>query len=73
MINEILQFSRKRSKVVGNIGNVAIEAVMTDRIKSTYEQSEYFVLEISSYQLFTTRLFKPYIAILLNITPDHIN
>lgn len=37
------------------------------------EQYEYFVLEISSFQLDDIETFKPYISILLNITPDHLD
>ncbi len=34
---------------------------------------DYFVLEISSFQLDDTYTFKPHIAILTNITPDHLD
>lgn len=34
---------------------------------------EYFVLEVSSFQLDDTSTFRPDIAILLNITPDHLD
>ena len=37
------------------------------------EQYDYFVLEISSFQLDDIETFKPYISILLNITPDHLD
>jgi UDP-N-acetylmuramoylalanine--D-glutamate ligase len=33
---------------------------------------EYLVLEVSSYQLETTRSFRPWIATVLNVTPDHL-
>ncbi len=33
---------------------------------------EYIVLEVSSYQLETARTFRPWIATVLNITPDHL-
>lgn len=36
-------------------------------------QSDYMVLEVSSFQLDDIDQFKPYIAILLNITPDHLD
>lgn len=32
----------------------------------------YLVVEVSSYQLETIRLFRPWIAAVLNVTPDHI-
>ena len=37
------------------------------------ENFDYFVLEISSFQLDDIETFKPYISILLNITPDHLD
>ena len=33
---------------------------------------EYIVLEVSSYQLETARRFRPHIAAVLNVTPDHL-
>ncbi len=37
------------------------------------EKFDWYVLEISSYQLDGTETFKPEIGILLNITPDHLD
>lgn len=37
------------------------------------EVYDYFVLELSSFQLDGIRKFKPDVAILLNITPDHLD
>jgi UDP-N-acetylmuramoylalanine--D-glutamate ligase len=39
----------------------------------TEENPDYAVLEISSFQLDNIKSFKPYISILLNITPDHLD
>lgn len=50
----------------GNIGKSFAEMVVND-------EYEYYVLEISSFQLDDVVSFKPYIAILLNITPDHLD
>lgn len=35
-------------------------------------QPEYIVIEVSSYQLETARSFRPWIAAVLNVTPDHL-
>ena len=48
----------------GNIGKSFAQLVAED-------PHEYYVIEISSFQLDDIRFFKPYIAIILNITPDH--
>lgn len=52
---------------VGNIGSPAIEAV------GASDESTIFVAEVSSFQLHAVEAFKPRVAALLNITPDHIN
>ncbi len=53
--------------VAGNIGLPVISQI--DRA----DQAEVMVVEVSSFQLETTMHFRPYIAILLNITPDHLD
>lgn len=52
--------------VAGNIGKSFAQMVAED-------DKEYYVLEISSFQLDGITSFKPHIAILLNITPDHLD
>lgn len=51
---------------VGNIGDPCIEAVAAGR-------TDVYVAEVSSYQLASTALFAPNVAVLLNITPDHLH
>ena len=51
---------------VGNIGDVCLDAVVAGRTRV-------YVAEVSSYQLYSTRLFAPDVAVMLNITPDHIH
>ncbi|MFC1478240.1 Mur ligase family protein [Candidatus Margulisiibacteriota bacterium] len=48
----------------GNIGKPLISFVGDD--------NEYIACEVSSYQLETSPTFKPYIAVLLNLTEDHL-
>lgn len=50
----------------GNIGQSFAYQVAT-------ENFDYYVLEVSSFQLDDTHDFQPDIAILLNITPDHLD
>lgn len=52
--------------LVGNIGISYARQVAT-------EPADYYVIEISSFQLDDIRDFKPDVAILLNITPDHLD
>ena len=51
----------------GNIGKSFAKSVAEDNF-------DYYVLEVSSFQLDDIKTdFKPYVAILLNITPDHLD
>ena len=53
--------------VAGNIG-LAFSEIALD-----VEESEFVSLEVSSFQLELIELFKPKVAMILNITPDHLN
>ncbi len=53
--------------VVGNIGNPYTQAALDT------EDNSITVAEISSFQLETIDRFKPKVAAILNITPDHMN
>jgi UDP-N-acetylmuramoylalanine--D-glutamate ligase len=52
--------------LAGNIGESLAEKVLED-------QYEYFVVELSSFQLDNMYKFKAHVAVLLNITPDHLD
>jgi UDP-N-acetylmuramoylalanine--D-glutamate ligase len=67
LIGEILAKSGKKTLVGGNIGTPVISLVA----KSTPES--YMVLEVSSFQLETIQQFRPWISVVLNITPDHLD
>lgn len=54
---------------VGLAGNVG-ESFAQKVIANSYD---YYVLEVSSFQLDGCFLFKPYISAILNITPDHLD
>ena len=62
----ILRNAGLRVQAVGNIGTTCIEAVSSGKFDT-------YVVELSSYQLASTILFKPNVAVLLNISPDHID
>jgi len=53
--------------VGGNIGTPAISLV--DRAKA----DAVVVLEVSSFQLETVQTFRPRVAVVLNVTPDHLD
>lgn len=55
------------ARAVGNIGVPTIEAVETG------DEGQILVAEVSSFQLALTEAFHPRVAVLLNITPDHVD
>jgi UDP-N-acetylmuramoylalanine--D-glutamate ligase len=67
LTGEVLAKGGLTVNVGGNIGTPAITFV--DR--ST--DSTYNVLEISSFQLETIETFRPFIAVVVNVTPDHLD
>ena len=52
--------------VVGNIGNSFARQVAEN-------DTDYYVVEISSFHLDHVDRFKPHVSVLLNITPDHMD
>lgn len=65
LMAHVLQCCGFPAAAVGNIGDTCLEAVEKGTVG-------YYVAEVSSYQLASTRYFAPDAVILLNITPDHI-
>ena len=67
LVGEIFKAAGRKTSVVGNIGNpVVTEAVNADR-------DAWMVTEVSSFQLETTKDFRPEVSAILNLTPDHLN
>ncbi|MFH1684176.1 MAG: UDP-N-acetylmuramoyl-L-alanine--D-glutamate ligase [Candidatus Margulisiibacteriota bacterium] len=64
LIGELLKAGGKKVAVAGNIGAPLVEVDDSDL--------DYIVAEISSYQLETISEFKPWISVILNIQPDHL-
>ena len=63
---ELLRAGGLKAETVGNIGTI-----VTGELASR-DESTWFVAELSSFHLATTRLLHPRVACLLNITPDHV-
>jgi UDP-N-acetylmuramoylalanine--D-glutamate ligase len=57
----------------GNIGNALTEEVHTALGGSRDLQVDHIVAEISSFQLEEIQEFRPHIAAILNISPDHLD
>ena len=67
LLGEILEKAGVPTLVGGNIG-VPVVALIDEATDETWS-----VLEVSSFQLESTELFHPNIAVILNITPDHLD
>ena len=67
LVGEILRAGERKTLVGGNIGRPAISLV------GEATPDTVIVLEVSSFQLETIRTFRPRIAIVLNVTADHLD
>lgn len=67
LTGELLSASGIPTLVGGNIG-----VPVVDLIDQSADET-WSVLEVSSFQLESTKLFHPQIAVILNITPDHLD
>lgn len=66
LVHHILKKAGYKVALAGNVGPSFARTVLTSSF-------DYCVLELSSFQLDGCYTFKPNIAVLLNITPDHLD
>ena len=67
LLGEMLKKSGKKTFVGGNIGNALIDYIDSN------QKADCLVVELSSFQLDTIEHFRPAVAVLLNITDDHMD
>jgi UDP-N-acetylmuramoylalanine--D-glutamate ligase len=67
LCGEIFRAAHAKTLVGGNIGVPVISLV------DKSDSDSWSVIEVSSFQLETTQTFHPNIAVILNITPDHLD
>jgi UDP-N-acetylmuramoylalanine--D-glutamate ligase len=67
LCGEILKAASLPTLVGGNIG-VPVVGLIDESTDDSWS-----VLEVSSFQLESTQQFRPHIAVILNITPDHLD
>lgn len=67
LLGELFQNAGKRTFVAGNIG-LPLSAIALDS-----REEDFIIIEVSSFQLETVDTFRPDAAVLLNLTPDHLN
>ncbi|UPK69310.1 UDP-N-acetylmuramoyl-L-alanine--D-glutamate ligase [Chitinophaga filiformis] len=63
---DIFERAGLKAAMVGNIGLSYARQVAT-------APADYYIVEVSSFQLDDIKEFKPNVAVLLNITPDHLD
>ena len=66
LVGAMAQFARRDVRVGGNLGTPALELMFLS-------EPDLYVLERSSFQLETTRSLAPAAAVVLNISPDHMD
>lgn len=68
LLGKIFKKQYKKTYVAGNIGLgiLSLEKELDDK-------ESIFIVEASSFQLYNTEQFKPKVALITNITPDHLN
>ena len=62
----LMKSAGEKVALAGNVGESLARKVAADNF-------DWYVVEVSSYQLDGTKTFRPHIGILLNITPDHLD
>jgi UDP-N-acetylmuramoylalanine--D-glutamate ligase len=67
LLGEMLINSGKKTFIGGNIGNPLIGYI------DSQKKADCLVIELSSFQLDTIQHFRPDVAVLLNITDDHMD
>lgn len=67
LTGELLRDAGLKVQVGGNIGKALISMIETSR------DDGWTVAELSSFQLETIRTFRPSIAVVLNVTPNHMD
>ena len=67
LLGHLFETAGRPARVLGNIG-VAVTSVVGE-----LAPEEELVVEVSSFQLEDTHLFRPAVGVFLNLTPDHLD
>ena len=68
LVGEMAKAAGLTVSVGGNLGTPAL-----DLLGGAQERADFYVLELSSFQLETTHSLNAYAAVVLNISPDHMD
>ncbi|MGH7566234.1 MAG: UDP-N-acetylmuramoyl-L-alanine--D-glutamate ligase [Gemmatimonadota bacterium] len=67
LLGEVARAGGIAATVAGNIGRAFSEVVLEESMP------EWYVIEVSSFQLARIAGFRPQVAVVLNLTPDHLD
>lgn len=65
LLGQMAQAAGRNAKVGGNLGEPALDLLS--------DEADLYLLELSSFQLETTRSLRPAAAVVLNVSPDHLD
>ena len=65
LVHHVLKKSKIKTKLAGNIGKPILDL--------KFIKNEIYVIEASSFQLEYSKFIKPYCAVILNISKDHLD
>ena len=65
LINHVLRKNNYKTELVGNIGRPILSV--------KFDKNKIYIVEASSFQLNYSKFIKPDLALLLNITRDHLD
>ena len=71
MINHVLKLNNLKTEMGGNVGE-ALSKIAFKQKRNNYEDLNWLVLELSSYQIESSPKVKPTIGIWTTFTPDHL-
>jgi len=66
LLAEMVRHAGKEIKVGGNLGTPALDLI-------SYPAPDFYILELSSFQLETVETLNPFVSTILNISPDHMD
>jgi UDP-N-acetylmuramoylalanine--D-glutamate ligase len=67
LVERLLSYNGLKTVAAGNIGTPLCAVADSTR------NLDFLTLEVSSFQLETIQSFRPLVAVLMNITPDHLD
>lgn len=76
LLGEMAQAANMQVKVGGNLGTPALDLLRDSLIECAQDKTkipDFYLLELSSFQLETTQTLNAFVAVVLNVSPDHMD